>query len=107
MNEENYVESPSPMQGYRAAAVIAVLALCVGLFGYAVHERSQVAKVTAQNQQVSSALADTKGQIDSLTSKLNDLSPAEQARQQEQERARVAATHRTARVSVQRRRADD
>src|SRR3954466_13446942 len=28
MNEENNVESPSPMQGYRAAAVIAVLALC-------------------------------------------------------------------------------
>lgn len=108
MNEENYVESPSPMQGYRAAAVIAVLALCIGLFGYAVHERSEVAKVTAQNQQVSSTLAETKGQIDALTSKLNDLAAAEQARQQEQARARAAAaSHRSARTSVQRRRADD
>jgi len=108
MNEENNVESPSPMQGYRAAAVIAVLALCVGLFGYAVHERSEVAKMTAQNQQVSSALTDTKAQIDNLTSKLNDLSAAEQARQQEQARARAsAAAHHPARASVQRRRADD
>lgn len=109
MNEENYVETPSPMQGYRAAIVIAVLALCVGLFGYAVHERSQVAKVTAQNQQVTSTLADTKGQIETLSSKLNELTAAEQARQQAQAqaRARAAASHRGTRVAVQRRRADD
>lgn len=115
MNEEHYAESPSPnhtespspMQGYRGAAVIAVLALCVGLFGYAIHERGQVAKVTAQNQQVSSSLADTKGQIDALTAKLNDIAAVEQARQQEQERARIAATHRHTRVAAQRRHADD
>ena len=107
MNAEN-LDSPSPMQGFRAAAVIAVLALCVGLFGYAVHERSEVAKVTAQNQQVTSALADTKGQIDNLTSKLNDLSAAEQARQQELARAKAAAaSHRTVRSSAPHRRADD
>jgi hypothetical protein len=114
MNEENYPQSPSPMQGYRAAAIIAVLALCVGLFGYAVHERGQAAKVTAQNQQVTSSLADTKGQIETLTAKLNELSAAEQARQQEQERAReqarahaAAAAHRNSRVAGSRRRADD
>lgn len=107
MNEETYTESSSPMQGYRAAAVIAVLALCIGLFGYAVHERGMVAKVTAQNQQVNSALSDTKGQIETLSAKLNELTAAEQARQQEQERARVAATHRNTRVAVQRRHADD
>jgi len=107
MNEENYTESPSPAQGYRAAAVIAVLAICVGLFGYAIHERSEVDKVMAQNQHVSSTLADTKGQIDNLTSKLNDLTAAEQARQQEKERARVAASHRNTRVAVQHRHAED
>ena len=107
MNEETYNESSSPMQGYRAAAVIAVLALCIGLFGYAVHERGEVAKVTAQNQQVNSALSDTKGQIETLSAKLNQLTAAEQARQQEQERARVAATHRNTRVAVQRRHVDD
>jgi len=108
MNEEHYDESPSPMQGYRAAAVIAVLALCVGLFGYAIHERGEVARITAQNQQVSSSLSATKGQIDALTSKLNELSAAEQARQQEQQaRAQAAATHRNTRVAVQRRHAED
>ena len=107
MIEEKYADSPSPIQGYRAAAVIAVLALCVGLFGYAVHERGEVAKVTAQNQQVSSSLADTKGEISTLTAKLNDLTAAEQARQQEQARAQAAASHRSSRVAVQRRRADD
>lgn len=107
MIEENYTESPSPMQGYRAAAVIAVLALCVGLFGYAVHERGEVAKVTAQNQQVSSALADTKGQIETLSSKLNDLTAAEQARQQAQAQAQAEASRRNSRASVQRRRSDD
>ncbi len=107
MNEENYTESPSPMHGYRAAAVIAVLALCIGLFGYAVHERSEVAKVTAQNQHVASTLANTKGQIDTLSAKLNDLTAAEQARQQEQVRVQAAASHRGARVAVQRRHADD
>lgn len=111
MIEEKYDESPSPMQGYRAAAVIAVLALCVGLFGYAVHERGAVAKVTAQNQQVSTALADTKGQIETLTAKLNDLTAAEQARQQEQaraqERAQAAAAHRSSRAVVRKRRAED
>src|SRR3954469_16846561 len=100
MNEETYTESTSAMQGYRAAAVIAVLALCIGLFGYAVHERGEVAKVTAQNQQVNSALSDTKGQIETLSAKLNELTVAEQARQQEQARARVAATHRNTRVAV-------
>ena len=108
MSEANY-ESSSPMQGYRAAAIIAVLALCVGLFGYAVHERSEVAKVTAHNQQVNSALADTKGQIDALTAKLNDLTAAQQARLQEQARVRAAgrSDHPRSRAAVQRRHAED
>jgi multidrug efflux pump subunit AcrA (membrane-fusion protein) len=107
MEPENLTESPSAMQGYRAAAVIAVLALCVGLFGYAVHERGQVAKVTAQNQQVTSALADTKNEIEALSGKLNALTAAEQARQAALARAQADYTRRTSRVSVQRRRADD
>ena len=105
MSDENYTESS--IQGYRAAAVIAVLALCVGLFGYAVHERSEVAKMSAQNQQVSSTLADTRGQIEALTSKLNDLTAAEQARQQERGRTQAVASHRSARAAVQRRHVDD
>jgi uncharacterized lipoprotein NlpE involved in copper resistance len=105
--DENYSEPVSPMHGYRAAAVIAVIALCVGLFGYSVHERSEVAKVSAQNQQVSAALSDTRSQIGDLTAKLNGLAAAEQARQQQITEARAAAAHRSSRAVVQRRRADD
>jgi hypothetical protein len=107
--DENY-SAPvpvSPMHGYRAAAVIAVLALCVGLFGYGLHEHSEVSKVTAQNQQVKSALSDTRGQIDALNSKLNDLAAAEQARQQQIAEARAAAARHTSHVAVRRHRADD
>ncbi len=106
-NEQNIVESNFPLNGYRAAAIIAILALCVGLFGYAVHERSEVSKLSAHDQQVSSALNDTKGQIDSLSAKLNELTAAEQARQEAAARAQVAASHRNTRAVVQRRRSDD
>lgn len=106
-NEQNISESPAWMGGYRAAAIIAVLALCVGLFGYAVHERSEVSKLAVHDQQVSSALSDTKGQIQSLSAKLNELTAAEQAREEAQARARAAASHRSTRVAGQRRRADD
>lgn len=110
MIDENYPQEPAPlssMHGYRAAAVIAVLALCIGLFGYGVHERGEVAKVSAQNQQVSAALSDTRGQIDGLTAKLNELTAAEQARQQQLAQAQAAAAHRSKRAGLQRRRADD
>lgn len=107
MSEDNVNEFESPVQGYRAAAIIAVLALCIGLLGYAVHERSEVSKLAAHNQQMSSALTDTKGQIESLSAKLNELSAAEQARQEAAARAQVAASHRSSRTAVQRRHADD
>jgi hypothetical protein len=107
MDEQNLNDSAAPMQGYRAAAMIAVLALCVGLFGYGVHERSEVSKLSAHNQQMTSALADTRGQIDSLSAKLNELAAAEQARQEAAAHARTVASHRSARVAVQHRRADD
>jgi len=107
MNEQNITESPSTMHGYRAAAILAVLALCIGLFGYAMHERRQVSNLAAHNQQMTSALADTKGQIDALSTKLNQLTAAEQARQEALARAQAEATHRNSRAVVQRRRADD
>lgn len=105
--EENVSEPTSAMLGYRSAAIIAVIALCIGLFGYSVHERSQVAQVSAQNQQVSAALAQTRSQIGDLSAKLNDLTTAEQARQQKLAEARAAAAHRSTRASLHRRRADD
>lgn len=98
------VESRSPLQGFGAAIVVAVLALCVGLMGYAFHERGQADRLSAQNQQISSALTNTQGEIAALTDKLNQMSAAEQARQEQAQRA--AASRR--RVAAHpRRRADD
>ena len=108
MEDLNAESAPvSPTYGYRSAAVITGLAVCIGLFGYAFHERAEVAKVTARNQQVSAALDNTRNQIGDLTAKLNQLTAAEQAREQQAAEARAAAAHRSSRVAVQRRHADD
>jgi uncharacterized lipoprotein NlpE involved in copper resistance len=87
-----------PFEGYRAAAVIAIIALCIGLVAYAAHERREVSRVTAQATQAASALAENRSQINALTSKVNEMSAAEQARQASAEeaarRVRTASGHR-------------
>lgn len=112
MLEENYEQENSEPEAvsprFRVWVVVAlVVAACLGVFGYAVHERGQVATVTAQNQKVSAALADTNTQIEVLTRKLNELTAAEQARQQAQAQAQAVASRRNTRATVQRRRAED
>ncbi len=88
----------SPLDGYRAAIVIAIVALCVGLFAYATHQRTQLSRMTVQAAQANVALADTRSQIDMLTAKVNEMSAAEQARQAAAQgaarRTRVTASHR-------------
>jgi hypothetical protein len=96
--------SVSPLQGYGAAIVIAVLALCVGLMGYAYHERSQAARAAAQNQQISASLAVTQSQIAALTEKIGQMTAAEQERQAAAQRSVQARRSVSARS---RRRADD
>lgn len=63
------------------AAVMMVAALMAG-FGYGLHQRNQAQRLAEQNQQVTAALSQTRGQIDLLNSKLNDMATAEQARQE-------------------------
>jgi hypothetical protein len=96
--------SRMPLQGFGAAIVIAVLALCVGLMGYAFHERGQADHLAAQNQQISASLNTTQAQIAALTDKINQMTSAEQER--------LAAVRRPAQTSRRvaarpRRRADD
>lgn len=96
--------SRMPLQGFGAAIVIAVLALCVGLMGYAFHERGQADHLAAQNQQISASLNTTQAQIAALTDKINQMTSAEQER--------LAAARRPAQTSRRvaarpRRRADD
>ena len=87
----------NPIQGFGAAIVITLLALCIGLVGYGYHERSQASRMAAQNQQISSTLSATQAQIAALSDKLTQMSQAEQARQEQARRTPVVRRHVAAR----------
>lgn len=75
------------------AAVLAVAGL-----GYAAHERHAAQDLSARNQQVTSELASTRGQLTDLTAKVNQIEQqcaAQQAAQQAaQEQAQKPNVHR-------------
>ena len=96
--------SRMPLQGFGAAIVVAVLALCVGLMGYAFHERGQADHLAAQNQQISASLNTTQAEIATLTDKINQMSAAQQERQAAVQRQAQTRRHVAAHP---RRRADD
>jgi hypothetical protein len=62
-------------------AVLMFAALMAG-FGYGLHQRNQAQRLLAQNQQVTAALDQTRGQIDALNGKLNEMMAAQQAREE-------------------------
>lgn len=76
--------------------VAAVLA--VAGFGYAVHERHAAQDLSARNQQVTSELASTRGELTDLTAKVNQIeqqSAAQQAAQlAAQQQAQKPIVHR-------------
>lgn len=73
----------SPYLAARARGMLAVLVLVVGgLFGYVVHQRNVVTRLSNENNQVISVLKDTRAQMASLSSKLDTLSAAQQPSQQ-------------------------
>jgi outer membrane murein-binding lipoprotein Lpp len=76
-------------------AVVA-LGMAVALAGgYSIHEHNAAQKLSAENSQMSTALKDTRGQLDTLASKVNAMSEAEAQRQQAAEAAaqRARVTH--------------
>src|SRR5579872_2423422 len=72
--------------------------LAVAGFGYAVHERHAADHLEAQNQQVTAQLASTRGEVNDLTAKVNQIeqqAAAERAAQQAvQEPAQKPIVHR-------------
>ena len=63
--------------GSRISATVIVLALLTLAFGgYAFHEHSNVKTLAAQNERVTASLTETKGQIDALSAKINELATA-------------------------------
>ncbi|MBZ5512431.1 MAG: hypothetical protein LAN70_14855 [Acidobacteriia bacterium] len=76
---------------------VAALTVAVALAGgYAIHEHTAAQKLSAENTQMTTALQDTRGQLDTLASKVNAMSEAEAQRQQAAaaaaQRARVTHT---------------
>lgn len=96
----------SRWEGYRAATIIAIIALCIGLVAYGGYQRRAVGRANAQAMQAASALAETRGQVDALSAKMNDMIAAEQARQLREQRAQEAARHART-TTVRRKRVDD
>lgn len=69
----------SPYLLARARGVLAVLILTVGgLFGYALHQRGQVNRVSSENVQMVALLKDTRAQMALLSSKLDAMTTQQQ-----------------------------
>jgi hypothetical protein len=68
----------TPLRG--AVAALSVAVAVAG--GYSIHEHNAAQKLSAENTQMTTALKDTRGQLDALASKVNAMSEAEAQRQQ-------------------------
>lgn len=78
---------------------VAALGVAVALAGgYSIHEHNAAQKLSAENTQMTTALQDTRGQLDTLASKVNAMSEAQAQRQQAAEAAaqRTRVTHTAA-----------
>ena len=80
----------TPLKGAVAALTVAV-ALAGG---YSIHEHNAAQKLSAENTQMTTALKDTRGQLDELASRVNAMSEAQrqQAAAAAAQRARVTHT---------------
>jgi hypothetical protein len=85
----------TPLKG--AVAALGVAVALAG--GYSIHEHNAAQKLSAENTQMTTALQDTRGQLDTLASKVNAMSEAQAQRQQAAEAAaqRTRVTHTAAR----------
>ncbi len=100
--EEQHPESPARSPRSRIGVIVLAL-LCMVAIGYAWHQRSVAANLAGQNNQIATALKDTRGQMDALTAKMNALTAAQAAQQAAAEQAaqrqtaRRTSAHRTVR----------
>lgn len=67
----------------RTRGMLAVLVLALGgLFGYVLHQRGTVNRLSTENDQIVSLLKDTRAQMASLSSKLDAMTTNQQVQQQ-------------------------
>src|SRR5919108_502746 len=71
--EEKSPSTPSSGPRFNASLILmAILVVAAAVYGF--HERRQANRLAAQNGQIATALNDTRGQVDALNTKLNELS---------------------------------
>jgi hypothetical protein len=100
--------SVPPAQGRGSwLALMLVLLLVAGAFAYGFHEHRMAARLADQNSQMSASLNATRGQIDAMSAKLNELTAAQSAQAAQVDKP-SASTHKLVAKHVARhRRADD
>ena len=103
MLEEQSSESPALTHRSRIG-LIALALLCVVTIGYAWHQRTLASNLASQNDQIASALKDTRGEVDALSAQMNALAAAQaaQAAAAEQAAAQRRVTHRPSTTHVRR-----
>ncbi|HEY6971025.1 MAG TPA: hypothetical protein VJA94_17575 [Candidatus Angelobacter sp.] len=75
-------DSVSPYLAGRTKGMLAVLILAVGgLFGYSMHQRNVVNRLSSENSQIVALLKDTRAQMVTLSSKLDTMAPQPAAQQ--------------------------
>lgn len=77
MSDETHPSSGSTVK--ISGVVILLLALLAGVAAYSFHVRNVAKGLAAQNTEITAALNATRGQMDALTAKINDLSAAQAA----------------------------
>ena len=87
-------EKGGPVRG-PWTAVIVLLCLTVAGGAYVIQQRRSADELSAKNQELTSSLTETKGQVDALATKLNQMQAEEQAREQA---AAEAAARRAAAI---------
>lgn len=73
------------------AAVIVLLSLAVVSGGYVIEQHRSANELSVKNQELTSSLTQTKSQVDTLATKLNQMQAAEQARERAEAERRAAA----------------
>lgn len=69
-------DSVSPYIAGRTKGMLAILILAVGgLFGYSMHQRTVVNRLSSENSQIVALLKDTRTQMVTLSSKLDAMAP--------------------------------
>jgi hypothetical protein len=93
-NEHHGERTSSGMNRWLVAAVLALLAAAGLSFGYGYRQQMMVNHLTAQESVANATISDMQGQVNALTTKLNEMSAAQQAAAAAaQTQAQASTTH--------------